>query len=398
MSQVRFIARYQAMAANEILKIIPASEYNRIKAEDPSPIFRAYIVGHEGDSAGKVVGAGTVVARWFRSAIENLYHKIQHGLKIFHEHAATNDLEGRTPIGEIVGKSLRWIKDRLSVVAIAYIKPEFRGLPLDVASIEADINFKEDRLRKIYTADVRDVTAIALGNSEFDRPGFAGATLLAQVQAFANKKSHEAEGANVEGLTAEDVREFFRTAKGVKPSDFFGNDALAEDPAVKGMIETEKRRAGSSEFADKKRLEETWAKEKKELTEKLETANKTIAAKDGELVLTKVPALFEKEATDRKLTDQQKKFIKPRLDKFKATAPEKIEAEFKVHLDKELDEFKTTAELFGIKIVPAAGGKKDEKAGGDGKDKATGAEPEESKGGEIADKYLDPAQNPMIPK
>jgi hypothetical protein len=397
MSQIRFIARYQAMAANEILRMIPASEYSRIKAEDSTPLFRAYVVGHEGDAAGKIVGSGTLVARWFRSAIENLYHKIQHGLKIFHEHAVTNDLEGRTPIGEIVGKSLRWIKDKLSVVAVAYIKPEFRGLPLDVASIEANINFREDRLRKIYTADVKDVTAIALGNSEFDRPAFANATLLAQVQAFA-KRTHDAEGANMEGLTAEDIREFLKTAKGVKPSDFFGMEALSEDPAVKGFIETERRRASSSEFADKKRLEETWVKEKKEMTEKLETATKSITAKDGEIALTKVPGLFDKEATDRKLTEQQKKFIQNRLGTFKATAPDKTEAELKAHIDKELGEFKTTAELFGIKIVPAAGGGKDGKAAGDGKDKAAGAEPQESTGGEIADKYLDPAQNPMIPK
>jgi len=39
----------------------------------------------------------------------------------------------------------------------------------------------------VHDVDVGDITGIALGNSAVEKPGFAGATLLSQIQAFANK-------------------------------------------------------------------------------------------------------------------------------------------------------------------------------------------------------------------
>jgi len=397
---MRIPARYQAMAEDELLAMIPASEYKRIKEQDPNPLFKAYVIGHEGIGTGKLIGAGTIVSRWFRSAIEALYRKIQAGIKLFHDHGETNEHERRIPIGEVVGKALRTIKEKLSTIIVAYIKPDFRGIPLDVASIEADIIFKKDEKIGTYTSDVERVTGIALGNSAINRPGFPGATLLAQVQAFAKKTNHtqHREGEEMEPLTVEEIREFLKTAKDVEPSDLFTTEALTKDPVFVGQVDLERRRAVRGVLNDhrKRDLDRELDDESSEVTKKLEKENKelkdSLAKKDSEIALGKIPSLFKKEAETRKLTDQQKKFIEPRLDRFKPTAADKTEAEFKSHLDRELDEFKTTAELFGIKIeAPAV------KAEGDGKDK-TGAAAPGPEAGTIEDKYLDPAQNPMIPK
>lgn len=392
---MRIPARYQAMAEDELLAMIPASEYKRIKEQDPNPLFKAYVIGHEGTSSGILIGAGTVVSRWFRSAIEALYRKIQAGIKLFHDHGDTNEHDGRIPIGEVVGKALRTIKEKLSTIIVAYIKPDFRGIPLDVASIEADIVFKKDEKIGTYTSDVERVTGIALGNSAINRPGFPGATLLAQVQAFAKKTNHaqHREGDRMEPLTVEEIREFLKTAKDVEPSDIFTTEALTKDPVFAGQVDLERRAAVRGVLKDhRKRDDEEWSEAKKKLEKELIEVKESLAKKDSEIALGKIPTLFKKEAETRKLTDQQKKFIEPRLDRFKPTAADKTETEFKVHLDKELDEFKTTAELFGIKIeAPAV------KAEGDGKDK-TGAAAPGSGTGAIEDKYLDPEQNPMIPK
>lgn len=181
------VAKIQQMAASEILNIIPPEIYQQIKQRDSNPLFRAYVVGHEGESGGNVIGVGKVIIQWFNKTIRKLVEKLQFGTKLFHEHNQTNDNEGRMPVGELVGKKLQQIKDKLSAIAIAYIYPEYRTVPLDVASIEADVNLSAEEGASAFEADVQEITGIALGNSAVDKPGFKHATLLAELQAFANK-------------------------------------------------------------------------------------------------------------------------------------------------------------------------------------------------------------------
>jgi hypothetical protein len=297
-----------------------------------------------------------------------------------------------------VGKALRTIKQKLSTIIVAYIKPDFRGIPLDVASIEADLVFNKDS-KGTYTSDVEQVTGIALGNSAINRPGFPGASLLAQVQAFAERRpkikasrfNREKEGGE---MTLDEILEFIRTNK-TKPSEIFDEDELAGDPIIKGFVKDASKGTSreklAAEYEARKRVESEFAKTKTDYEAKIKVLEEKTSKQDAEIAKARVPTLFKKEAESRKLTDQQKKFIEKRLDKFKVTAPDKFEDEFKKHLDTEVEEFNTTAELFGIKIVKA-----EDKKAGDGKEK-TGAEPSTGTG-QIEDKYLDPTQNPMILK
>ena len=169
---MRFRASILEMASSEIMQHIPASIYETIKAKDPHPVFRAYVIGHEGISEGKVVGHGNLVKRWLTSAINKIHERLQFGTKVFHEHAKTNEHVGRTSIGEIVGKALETISSKLSAIAITYIKPEFRGLPLNVASMEADIYLSNDQGSDIYDVNVEDITAVALGDRAVNRSSF----------------------------------------------------------------------------------------------------------------------------------------------------------------------------------------------------------------------------------
>jgi len=381
---MKILCRIHQMAANDIVALIPAEVLADIKKEDPAPVFRAYVVGHEGVSAGKVVGEGPMVKRWYSSAIQALFDKLRYGLKLFHNHEETNEHEGRKSIGIVVGKALKYITDRLTVIAITYIKPAFRHLPLDVASIEASVRLSSDS--GLYEADVDEITGIALGNSAVNQPGFAGATLLAQVQAFAQLK-----GGGTMELTIDEVLGFVKSNK-VKPSDVFKTDELASDAIVEGLIEAERRKAVAEPWARWKKLKEdqekvetertAWEKEKGELLAKIKTA-------DVEIAKTKIPALFEEAKKERKLDENQVKFITARLPKFVPQDASKLKEEFTKHLDSEIDEFEKVAESFGFKRK--ADGEKDQKV-----DKK-GSEPAD-RSYEIEDKYLDPAQNPMIPR
>ena len=189
---MRIRAKLLHMAESEIKSIIPHDIYSEIKQTDPHPVFRAYVIGHEGEATATWPGVGKIVKNWFSSAINKIAKKLQYGLKIFHNHAETNEHEGRTPIGELVGKTIKTIKDRVNAIAITYIYPQYRNLPLDVASIETtvDIDMNDSG---VYGVNVEDVTGIALGNSAVDQPGFSGATLLSELQAMAKKRGIEHE-------------------------------------------------------------------------------------------------------------------------------------------------------------------------------------------------------------
>ena len=225
------------MAEDELLGMISPRAIRDIKREDPSPVFKAFIVGQEGEARPKVLGLGATVQRWYYSAIEKLTEKLALGTPAYHNHAADNGPAGRQPIGEIVGKAFKKLGEVASSIAVAYIYPAFRDLSLDIASIEADIlapsaDVKDFEVRDL---DVLGVSGIAFGNSALNSPAFPGATLLAQVQAFA-EQSVSIQGGNEKMLTAEQIKAAIAESK-LKPSDVFGSRELASDPLVSEFVD-----------------------------------------------------------------------------------------------------------------------------------------------------------------
>ena len=366
-----FNATIMEMASSEILSHIPANIYEEIKAKDQHPVFRAYVIGHEGISEGKVVGKGDVVKRWFASAINKIVEKLQYGTKIFHTHGKTNVHTGRGVIGHIVGKAKQIIDDNLSAIAIAYIKPEYRDLKLNVASIEADVILSDDQNRGIYDANVEDITGIALGDSSVNRPGFSGATLLSQIQAFADQTQYQ-QGGGVMGITINEVRDFIKSGN-LKPSDLFGLGDLTKDPMIIEHVEVESKKSISGEYEHRKRDEEGYEKVKEKLVKDHE---KTVKERDelitkqaGEIIQSKTSGWLEAQKEKRELDEEQLKFINRNLSKFKPEDAEKAEDEFGKFLDDQIDE------LSGIK-VDVFGEEKDENKD---KKKAGGGEPKDKK-------------------
>lgn len=366
------------MASEDILSHIPANLYEQVKTKDKKPLFRAYVIGHEGISEGQVVGAGNIVKRWFSSAVEKIVEKLQYGTKIFHKHAKTNVHSGRGVIGHIVGKAKQIIDDNMSAIAIAYIKPEYRDLKLDVASIEADVRLNDDRNSGVYDADVEDISGIALGDANDKRPGFPGATLLASIQAFADKTQYTKGGTNVSDLTVSEVRSFIK-AENLVPSDLFGQGALTKDPIVEEHIEKLQDRFDKSSEERRKRINEGADATKEELikTHKkaIEDKDKVITGLQSEAIKTKAPAWLEVQTEKRKLNEEQVKFINRNVDKFEPKEHDKAEAEFNQFLDDQVDDFAgIQKDVFGKEAD--ADKDKTKTGGGEPKDKTKDASEE----------------------
>ena len=350
------------MAATEIKAMIPPYYFEEIKRRDPKPLFKAFVVGQEGKAEATWVGVGKVVKTWFADAIGKMARKIYSGLKLFYGHDETNQQEGRQEVGEVAGVKTQTIDNKYSAVIAAYIYPEFKNLPLDVASIEAEIE-SQDIDGDVKAINVGDITGIALGNSAVNKPGFPGATLLGELQAFADHSKSTEGGGNMPTLS--EIKEFVKE-EGIDPSEVFGRDQLIDDPIVKGYVKAEVQEATTGEYAHRKRTDvkfdeekKKWEVEKKKYEDEVKTL-KTEGAK------TKATDFFSAKAKERKLDDKQIKFIDAKKSSFVPEDLENLEKEVDKYLDGVLEDYKNTAEIFGVK-------KKEEEA-----DLTPGGEPGES--------------------
>ena len=352
------LAKLQNMAASEILNIVPEDLYREIKEKDPHPVFRAYVVGHEGETSPTIIGVGQRVLTWFSSAINMLVKKIQYGTKVFFGHNEDSTHEGRKVIGEIVGKTVKTIKDRINAVVVTYIHPDYKGLPLDIASIEADIVLNGDNVHGA-NIEVGEITGLALGNSSVEKPGFPGATLLSELQAFADKSTTQfIEGGKM--VTISEVRTFIK-AENLKPSDIFGLGDLMKDSMVSEALDKEKKKAVTGEYEHRKRDEEGFDKTKdkmeadhKKAVDKMDVELKKLR---GDIGKTKAADLFATKAKERKLSDQQQKYIDLKKDGFVSEDLEKLPQEVDSYMDARLEDFKKEAEIFGHKEESTSGKK-----------------------------------------
>jgi hypothetical protein len=340
------------MSDDELTDHINCTAYRRIHKTDSKPEFRAYCISHEGESTGKVVGIGRIIKKWARSAITNITERLNIGTKVFHLHEMTNDHEGRKPIAEVVGKVLSDISGKLSSIAIMYIYPEYRDIPLDVASIEADITLPEtvNPAARAVDVDVEEITGVVLGNSEIVKPGFAGATLLASLQEFAENASREKPPKEGEQMTPDEIKKAVREAK-LRPSDLFGSDEMSDDPIVREVIRDKRR----NEEGFEKRMSEKWDAEKKKLEDENKDLKTKLETKDRTLLKTKAAESLKPAVEKRKLDEKQTAFIMKNAARFEPKSEETLAGDLDKFLDVQLDDYKGFAEIHGIK--PGEGGK-----------------------------------------
>ena len=390
--QRRISGTIQEMADSDVRALIPEATYSRIKATDKTPIFKAYSLGHEGESTGSATikdkdgdfQIRKLIKKWVKATIQMMSEKLKLGTKVFHLHGdKDNSHEGRNVIGELVGKGLEKIKGILHAIGVIYYPPEHAKNNYDICSFEGDIKFNPRQIGGKVVADdiiIEDISAITVGKSSEDSPGFPGATLQAVIQEFIKDS-----GGSM------DLNEILEAVKnlGLNPSDIFNHDSIAADPIVKGIVKSEK----ASEYAARKRVEgegteKVTAIEKERdtaITEKTDLLKK-VTKMESEKKLTSL-------LTDRKLDSQSTKFIRRDFDKrFIVTDPEKIDSELNTFVDSSLVEMKEVRASLGIKEE-----KIEKKPGDPGIEPPNLGEDPSAPPLEDREKLADPKYNPHIP-
>jgi len=346
------------MAANEISDMVPEDVLRRIKRDDPDPLIKAFVVGHPGTAYPKEVGKGSVIIKWIQSAIRSLVDVLKRGTKVFHGHNADSSHEGRTSIGEVVGKALKDIKGQMSAIAAIYIYPMFNHLALDVASIEADVTVDPQSSDTFKAVGVREITGIALGDSSNETPAFSGAKLIGQLQAFQDQSIQSKKGDDMDKMTIDEIRTVIKE-NSIPPSDLFDRETLTDDPIVKGFVKAEVKEAGMSEYHARKRSQTESVEKVTELETILKAKDDEIIKYKKETAKTKLADLYDTEKGKRGFGPKQDSFIKSNLKKFEVSDPDKIGEEFSTFLDGQVDDFKTVSKVFGHKVTDDKGKEKE---------------------------------------
>lgn len=386
-------ARLYGMAADEILLYVPTQTYLEIKRKDPTPIFKAFVVGGEGTWSPTLVGIGSVIQRWYRSAVQKIVTLLERWTPVFHLHSTATEDEGRPVIGRVVGRAEKMVDGILNALAIIYILPEYQGLELDIASIEADVNVSVgEETSEVKDVNVLGVTGIALGNSSTNKPAFAGATLLASLQAFA--ETNKPGGKNI--MTPAELKAAIREAR-LRPSELFELRDLMADPAIEE--EMREKAPANHEFARMRRELKDAEQRAREFEDKatkatseLETTRKKADDLSKATLRTSAKDTLAAILKERKLVDDAGKPKDEKFSKFiernveKSFAP-KEEGSLKTDLNKFLDglvdEYKDLVGEPGVVQKPGGGG--------------TPGEPVKPAAVDPNDLTL-PENNPLIPK
>ena len=210
---------------------------------------------------------------------------------------------------------------------------------MDVASIEANIEFHTDCEGQSYPTNVQEITGIALSSKDIDTPGFPGATLMGVCAAFA-------QGTKDNQMNINDLKAAIAEGN-YTPSQFFDIDAIMKDTVVDKALR-----------ANKKNLHEQNLRLQKEV----DTANDALTKKDNDTAaeITKLKSevlkkdagsLLTEIAGKRKIEGKKLDFIKKNLPTFstESTEKEKMLSELDSFVDSQLVSYKETALLFGVK-------------------------------------------------
>jgi len=322
--------------------IVDPLRLKKIKASDPDPDIRVYSVGHEGEANLHLPGIGKKTFTWIQAAVQWVNDKLSIGTTVFNKHNPdSNSHAGREQVGEVVGKAMRHIGDRLNNLAAIYIKPQFRSRPLDVASIEAEIEYAQDGSQAWPTA-IKSVSGVALGTAGIDNPGFPGATLLGAVQAYVQAFGRDI-GDNKVNLS--EVKQAVKEL-GLSPSQVFHVDDIMGDIAVSGRVKEAKSTLQSA--ADRWKEEVDTGREK---TAKLENEKADSDKKLQQFQMqSKSSTLIDPLLIN--LDDKAKAFVKHNLKNFTTAATDEdgLKAELDKFVDNSNKEFQELANVFGVDV------------------------------------------------
>ncbi len=342
----RLTATIQALEQHELDEMIEPIVLKYVKEHDPDPEIRVYSIGHEGKANLHLPGIGPKTFTWIQAAIQWVFDKVRLGTAVFNRHDPdTNNHEGRIQIGEVIGKSVKKIGDRLNTLAAIHIFPKYKSRPLDIASFEAEMEFDHDGVQA-WPTQIKNVSGIALSNSDIDTPGFPGATLLGAVQAYVQAfKSDLGEKTMNKSDVLTGAKEL-----GLKPSQVFDIDDIMADLTVDKKVKD----VTKDHFAMAKRLGE----ERDKFRDRVANLENEKADSDKRLqtlqMNSKSSSVIDTMFADPecKLSVKEKAFAKHGLKKAEFTAVDdaELKTEMDTYVSKSVEEFKEISGVLGIDI------------------------------------------------
>lgn len=386
-------------AQSDLAEMVTPDTIARIKAQDPNPQFKAFAVAHEGEATAELVGTGKpAILKYFRDAIIKIGNALAFGTPAFYRHEGNDgsgNNAGRESIGELVGKTMKVIDGKLHAIAAFYIYPKFRKRDLKAASYEADVEMSEDH-DGVRVDDVARITGVAL--SDRDLPGFAGATLLASMQAFKRSANHNRGGEENMEITLADVKEFIKNQK-LAATDLFSKEDVLALPAVREHVRSEKQ----TEYEHAKRLEGKLAEADKELLSVKNDLGKKVEELTSKNLFATSESILTSVATERKLNDKQLAFAKKNFKLFKSEAKdaEILKRDLNTFLDEQVKDFDETLKAMGLDPAEHGGTGSKPQEGDKTEDKTKGKEGDKGRGAGAGDKegkdLTNPANNDLIP-
>lgn len=340
-------AQIQATNQIELDEIVEPLTLKYIKESDPHPEIRLYSIGHEGQADLHLPGIGNKTFTWIQAAVRAIADKLKLGTAVFDRHNPdTNSHEGRVQIGQVVGKTVRKIGDRLNTLAAIHIFPQFKSRPLEIASFEAEMEFDHDEVQA-WPTNIKNVTGIALSDFGIDQPGFPGATLLGAVQAYVQAFAGEI-GAIKMNLS--DVKKAVAEL-GLTPTQLFGVSTLMEDSAVVEKVKDAKKDVFN--MSERVRQERDMARER--ITELENRGAETDKKLRQHTVQSKSVDVLDATLNDpeRKLDDKAKIFIKRSHKNFSSTAENEdtLRVDISKFVDESVKEYGELAkEVFGVEV------------------------------------------------
>lgn len=165
-----------------------------------------------------------------------------------------------------------------------------------------------------------------------------------------------------ETITIAEMKALIKEEK-VKPSDLFDNDSLIDDPVVDGYVEQARKKAASGEHYNRKELDKSFDKARKEWEEKDEKKDEEIKKLKTKDAKRDAVDLFGTKIKERKLDKQQSQFVESKQKDFLPEDLDNLDKEVDKHMDSAIEEYKETAKIFGVKTEKVKEGEKEETIG-----------------------------------
>lgn len=323
-------ASVREMAADQVVGHIGRDRYETIKAADPHPFFFGSLVAQAGISTGAIEGKGASEKLWPSEAVAKLARRMN-------ETPAPVFLGHGGPDRQRYGMVVSGIAENGEALAVGYIEgskernkavaDRIRAGELDTNSIEADLVLRVNEDGSLMVEDVEAVTGLALGDSRFNKPGFAGARVLAAVQEFEDGTTNNEE----EPVKLSEIIAAIKEGR-YKPDQVFDKDELLSVEPVKAALEAE-RKTG----ADAK-------KEVEKITGERDTLKKANEELSGKLVGFESKTVIGERVKAAKLSEKAAQYVEKQMAGFVPAGESEedrnkaIDAEIKRH-DETFKEF-----------------------------------------------------------